>query len=317
MNNLDLESRILFASPFDDPDADLIIRSSDGIYFRVYKVILAKASGVFKGMFTVPQPDPATVTATTDLENAPPIVPLTEDGETLHKLLQLCYPVADPLLASLDDISLLQAVCDKYEIEGLMKNLEKLLGVFMESDPLRVFAIACRAKFGDTARQAARRCLSLPLNDILERHVPEFTDLSVAAYMVLPAYHHRCTVAVSRLVAHAYGPRVLDLSFCFFQCKDCPPADNRVPYTLAPTVVVPRRWWGKYMDNVAKVLREKADPALIHEVEKPSKVDCRHCSTRFSKDLARYLPLLEKEVQDAIDAVSHALRLPFRCEGRG
>lgn len=37
---------------FDDEDANIIVRSSDGVDFRLYKNVLAKASPVFRDMFT-------------------------------------------------------------------------------------------------------------------------------------------------------------------------------------------------------------------------------------------------------------------------
>lgn len=294
------KSDLTFASPFDDADADLIIRSSDSVYFRVYRVILAKASGVFKGMFTVPQPDPSMITA----DIGPPIVPLSEDGRTLYRLLQLCYPIADPDLTSLEDISHLQAVCDKYEMEGLMKNLERPLGNFIETNPLRVFAIACRAKFADKAREAAKRCLSHPLTYILESHVPEYKYLSIATYKVLPAFHHRCTQATSRVASSACNPWIIDTSFCFLQCKECPASETKIAVVGQSTPMLPRRWWRAYMDSVSQALRERADPSVISRVPRPPKPDCRFCNTRFSKDLERFIPLLEGEVQRVVDSVS-------------
>lgn len=300
------EPSMLFTSPFDDPDADLVIRSSDGMYFRVYKVILAKASGVFKGMFAVPQPDSFVNTA----ESGLPVVPLAEDGLTLYRLLQLCYPVTDPELISLDDIGHLQAVCDKYEMEGLMKNLENPLGTFVERDPLRVFAIACRAKFVDKARQTAKQCLSRPLTYILETHIPEYKDLSIATYKLLPAYHLRCTQAASRLASSSSGYWIVDTSFCFFECKDCPAAETKITTAVRQMVtIIPRRWWRVYMDTVSLALSETADLATISRVPKPAKPECRYCGSRFAKDLERFLPLLEQEVQKAIDAVSLGCKL--------
>ena len=43
-------------APFDDDDADIIFRSSDADDFRLYRVILAKASPVFRTMLQLPQP---------------------------------------------------------------------------------------------------------------------------------------------------------------------------------------------------------------------------------------------------------------------
>lgn len=41
---------------FNDTKADVILRSSDGIDFRMFKVLLSFASPFFEGMFDLPQP---------------------------------------------------------------------------------------------------------------------------------------------------------------------------------------------------------------------------------------------------------------------
>ena len=86
-----------FGPPFDDDDADIILRSSDQVEFLVYKVILSKASPVFKTMFSLPQP-------ATDI--ARPIVDLAENSKVLAAVLSAIYPhtsvAANPL--SLDDL---------------------------------------------------------------------------------------------------------------------------------------------------------------------------------------------------------------------
>ena len=84
--------------PFDDADADVIFRSSDGVEFRLYKNAIAKASPVFRDMFTLPD-GPA-------LTTEPQVVPLTEDADTLERLFRLCYPVERPRFASLEETRL-------------------------------------------------------------------------------------------------------------------------------------------------------------------------------------------------------------------
>ncbi len=41
--------------PFNDPDADVVFRSVNGVDFRLYNIIIAAASPVFKGML-IPLP---------------------------------------------------------------------------------------------------------------------------------------------------------------------------------------------------------------------------------------------------------------------
>ena len=41
---------------FNAPDADVVLRSSEGKEFRVHPLILSLGSPIFQGMFSLPQP---------------------------------------------------------------------------------------------------------------------------------------------------------------------------------------------------------------------------------------------------------------------
>jgi hypothetical protein len=73
--------------PFDVPDANLIIRSSDHVDFRVHKPVLSMASPVFKNRLCLPQPS--------DSETADglPVVKLSESSELLNSLVTMLYPI--------------------------------------------------------------------------------------------------------------------------------------------------------------------------------------------------------------------------------
>ena len=73
--------------PFDVPDANLIIRSSDLVDFRVHKPVLAMTSPFFKDLLSLPQPsDSETV-------DGLPVVRLPESSELLNSLVTMLYPV--------------------------------------------------------------------------------------------------------------------------------------------------------------------------------------------------------------------------------
>jgi BTB/POZ domain len=73
------------AETFDVPDANLIIRSSDLVNFRVHKPVLAIASPVLKDLFSLPQPsDSETV-------DGLPVIQLSEDSELLNCLVSMLY----------------------------------------------------------------------------------------------------------------------------------------------------------------------------------------------------------------------------------
>jgi len=75
------------AQSLDHPDADFIIRSSDGVDFHVHALLLRLASPIFNDMFALPRtPD------IDETKDGLPIVDLAEDGRTIQILLSSCYP---------------------------------------------------------------------------------------------------------------------------------------------------------------------------------------------------------------------------------
>ena len=60
---------------FDAPDADAILRSSDGKEFRVHRLILGLTSPIFKDMFGLPQP--------TDFPSQIPSIDVSESSDIL------------------------------------------------------------------------------------------------------------------------------------------------------------------------------------------------------------------------------------------
>jgi hypothetical protein len=72
--------------PFEIPDANLVIRSSDFVDFRVHKSVLVMTSPFFKDLLSLPQPsDSETV-------DGLPVVQLSESSELLNILVSILYP---------------------------------------------------------------------------------------------------------------------------------------------------------------------------------------------------------------------------------
>ncbi|KAJ6626232.1 hypothetical protein B0H10DRAFT_1942069 [Mycena sp. CBHHK59/15] len=81
--------------PFDDPDADVILRSADNHDFRVYCLVLSLASPFFNAMFTLRQPD---------IHSEFPVIPMQESGLVLDRTLRFWYPSAEPTVETLDQL---------------------------------------------------------------------------------------------------------------------------------------------------------------------------------------------------------------------
>jgi hypothetical protein len=80
-----------FSEYFNDPDADILLRSVDGRLFATQRMYLCAASSVFEDMFKVPQPIENDEMAPKEGQAAPgvlPIVEMAEEGDELEPFLR-------------------------------------------------------------------------------------------------------------------------------------------------------------------------------------------------------------------------------------
>ncbi|KAJ7116210.1 hypothetical protein C8R43DRAFT_1078076 [Mycena crocata] len=180
------------SSPFDDANADAVLRSSDGSDFRVYRAVLSLASPFFKDMFSLPQPES---------DPNPPIIAVGEPAHTLDRLLRVWYPGADPLtvfegVAELNEI--IELALLKYDIQFLVPVLQSHLRPYLENRPVSVFAIACRYGWEDLARAAAKHCLKFTIQALYDEDAkPYLARIYANNYQELFRYHSACGLAAS------------------------------------------------------------------------------------------------------------------------
>lgn len=142
---------------FDDEDANIIVRSSDGVDFRLYKNVLAKASPVFRDMFTLP----ASPSSSSESQN-PQTISLSETAETLDALFRLCYPVEHPVFTAFEHLRAVLEAAEKYDIASLAGNLKEYFVHFLDSEPLRTYATGYFLQSREITRAAAKRLLEDP-----------------------------------------------------------------------------------------------------------------------------------------------------------
>ena len=174
-------------APFDQADADIILRSSDFFDFRVHKTILSVASPVFKDMLNQPQPAQPTGG---DL----PIIMLEEDAKTLDFILRTVYPVRSPRISQLDELHSIIAPSQKYALKVFDGFVEESLRDALQQEPISVYAIACQFGFADVAAAAAETSLELPLMT----HSRFLKYISGEQYYRLVQYHCACVDAVRK-----------------------------------------------------------------------------------------------------------------------
>ena len=146
--------------PFDAIDADIVVRSSDPVDFSVHRIILSMGSAFCR----IAQLQ----------DEAPTLVPVAENSGTLDTFLRIFYPLVDPEVDSLSHLRrvLAAGVNLKYDAPSVVASMRNaLVGPrFLESDPVRVFAIACLCQLEEEARVAAKRAVVL---DRVSGHRPE------------------------------------------------------------------------------------------------------------------------------------------------
>ena len=170
------------------PDGDVILRThgADSRDFRVHKLILSLASPVFKDMFTIPQPSPA---SSGDID----IVDMMDPPQALELVLQFIYPSSSPVVGDLALISEVLVLADKYNIEAARSRLRPSLMEFAKIEPLRVYAIACRLGFEDEMKIASSHMKFFDILNLTElpnefKFIPatEYHRLLHARYNELP-----------------------------------------------------------------------------------------------------------------------------------
>jgi hypothetical protein len=100
-------------APFDDPQADLILQSSDGVHFRVFKLILSFASPVIVDMLSIPSP------LSQKPHDEDQVAHLTEQSTALDVVLSHIYPVQLPNGDTLLYANILAEFARKYKVESL------------------------------------------------------------------------------------------------------------------------------------------------------------------------------------------------------
>ena len=175
-------------SPLDTsgvPDANIIIRSSDLVNFRVHKSVLAMASPFFKDLLSLPQPPDG------EFIDGLPVVQLSEDSNLLSTLVSMLYPLRpvtpksyEKVLYSLAIFSAvvpnpchkvlyLLAACQKYEMAEIQSSIRAKVsqGEFPAPEGAEAFSayvIASHKGLTLETEKAARQTLDYPMTfDVL------------------------------------------------------------------------------------------------------------------------------------------------------
>jgi len=303
-----------FGPPFDDCDADIILQSSDNVYFLVHRVILSKASPIFKTMFASLAPPTPRKTL---LRDSGPIIQLTEDSRVLAALLSAIYPhspaMADSESHSLNDLIAPLVMARKYEMATASCRLfrEFLDAKALKDNPIGVFCAAYANELGNETRVAARALLKhrLTLDDVGEK----LRYTNGPALHALWKFHRACSVAAVAAISNRellWIPSEQTSSWPG-SCVSCYISTSYVEIGPKRAHRALHKSWTRYMERARDALQDcPCSEAITHfGVLRPSFEDdstCGSCRKRIHHlfEFSRYLG---EEVDRRVKEVSGAL----------
>ncbi|KAJ8507558.1 hypothetical protein ONZ45_g10084 [Pleurotus djamor] len=185
-------------SPFNRPDADIILRSLDGVKFHVHKLILSVSSPFFDDMFSIPQPK-ASGESLLDDDTSLPIIPFVEDSVTLDILLRDCYPTQEHVFTDRGVLMKVLRAADKYQLDKTMRRLEQvyihLCADEISKNPVEAYVLAYQRKWSNLSKVAVKASLLFTHDQIQAQfRSVDFTTLGRACLTFLE-HHFKCCAA--------------------------------------------------------------------------------------------------------------------------
>lgn len=294
--------------PFDDPRADIILRSSDDIPidFHVFKLILSLASPFFDLAFTLPQP------ANADGASSIPVVLMAEDARTLELVLGLCFPVSVkklPTFSQLEDVQLVMKAAAKFEMEGIQRHIRTVLEEprFIEVMPLRVFALACHYGWAKVAKNAARLTLrySTAASDEI---ASELGLIPASTYHRLLRYQRKCGEAAAAYVG-SQARKNPDENWAWETCTACTKLPTKNMKKIKEGGPGMRGWWLDWMQSIREEVTKRPCGKAISSFDlrhaalsKAQK--CDYCRDNAAEDLDAFSTILATGVERMISEVS-------------
>jgi hypothetical protein len=303
----------VYGPPFDEASADIAIRSSDQIEFRVHKLILTHASPVLQTLFGLPQ---AEADALAGQEGRLPVVPVPQDAETLADFLRFCYPMMPPRPRSMDKLVALINAAQYYQVDEFTSYLQEILlsAEFLPQNSNRAYALACRWDWKNVAEKAAKSSLRVELDLRSLADIPEMADMPAVSLIRLLDYRNRCIEAASGKLGiegmiwveeGQFWPMVGPTTQQYTEIPGC---HCQWGAQLSPTVLV-KQWLADYLKEAQGWLKMTPSRESLESKGVPYSyirrtAGCFKCSTEIDQEMSRFIEAIGEQVEGAINAVS-------------
>ncbi|KAI0043893.1 hypothetical protein FA95DRAFT_335108 [Auriscalpium vulgare] len=165
---MDIMDSVDFGPPYDDEDADIIIRSSDLVDFRLHRLFLTKASPVFKAVLSQASDSPLLPEGYA----GPPIrreragellvLCLQETSDTLESLLSVIVPVPPSIPDALDSVIPVLAAAQTYQMHNALVHIRRLSSR-SSGNPFRAYSLSWRFGLKEESLIALALSMDRPL----------------------------------------------------------------------------------------------------------------------------------------------------------
>lgn len=330
---------------FNAVDAELILRSYDGVDLAAHKFVLQLSSPVFRDMLSLPQPSTCDEDTTT-CHRA--IIPMSEDAHSLRLMLCFCYPrtiCPEPDLLAIQDIKRAAALAQKYDI-GLMRDAaEKALVRLANGRPDIAYAIAWRYEYPTALRIAARRSLEpfmaspdaqewdeVPASSVFkllryQNSVPAALEDLLHVRFDTGYYHSTVTMSwIDPDIFRANDHRRPKISAAECSCErllvrctaeaEKAHAQNSDSSHEPHTLRLVREWWWLFVEAIVTAMMRSDRPSFDDAVSKAlpdackSVMGCARCQLSEVQGILEYTKdLLRAEIERRLEKVSSYFQL--------
>ncbi|KZV61142.1 hypothetical protein PENSPDRAFT_659113 [Peniophora sp. CONT] len=175
-------------APWDNASADIILRSSDGPYFKADRLLLIRAFQAFEDMFSCAE---IGVSEEQETKDGCIVIELSESSDTVERLLRLIYCM-NTRLDDLDSAAMLDlcVALDKYCVKFYPRAVLDRFTALADKEPELVYIHACRLRLYEVARAAATASLRVPR--LFGTVSLSELNISARQYHALVAYRTDC-----------------------------------------------------------------------------------------------------------------------------
>ncbi|KAG1737171.1 hypothetical protein EDB19DRAFT_1637250 [Suillus lakei] len=283
-------------APFDNRDCDIILRSTNGVDFHVFKLILSLMSPVFKDMFTLPQSE-----AQSDVSSS---------STTLESLLLLCYPAATPTFGSWDDAKAVMEAARKYDMQAALSRAGDLvMAQFLPDHFLELYALSCQFRWQHHAQTAATRALEIKDLGRPSNVFNGMRDITALDHHRLLEYHYKCGIA-AQAVGRSLSWLVLPSRY-LQMWRDCSCRSGTgvivVQADFGNVKVAP--WFHEYLVSSGKELLARPCESTLWELAFYNRAitkatECTYCRATVVENMDRFRALYIAQVKKAVANVS-------------